>query len=67
MGPSAERRHKRGAAIGNETRTLIATEAHSMLDVAFDEDSRRIRDERAAENYALVSRIALMVLKRAPT
>jgi hypothetical protein len=37
-----------------------------MLDVAFDDDSRRIRDERAAENYALVSRIALMMLKRSP-
>ena len=39
---------------------------HWLLDVAFDEDGRRIRDERAAENFALVSRLALMMLKRAP-
>lgn len=39
---------------------------HWMLDVAFDEDSRRIRDVRSAENYALVTRIALMMLKRSP-
>jgi predicted transposase YbfD/YdcC len=44
----------------------IENNLHWMLDVAFDEDSRRIRDERAAENFALVSRIALMMLKRSP-
>ena len=44
----------------------IENNLHWMLDVAFDEDSRRIRDERSAENYALVSRIALMMLKRSP-
>jgi predicted transposase YbfD/YdcC len=44
----------------------IENNLHWMLDVAFDEDSRRIRDERAAENYALVSRLALMMLKRSP-
>ena len=42
----------------------IENNLHWMLDVAFDEDSRRIRDERSAENIALVSRIALMMLKR---
>jgi predicted transposase YbfD/YdcC len=42
----------------------IENNLHWMLDVAFDEDSRRIRDKRAAENYALVSRLALMMLKR---
>jgi predicted transposase YbfD/YdcC len=44
----------------------IENNLHWMLDVAFDEDSRRIRDERSAENYALISRIALMMLKRSP-
>lgn len=42
----------------------IENNLHWMLDVVFDEDSRRIRDERSAENYALVARIALMMLKR---
>ena len=44
----------------------IENNLHWMLDVAFDEDSRRIRDERSAENYALVARMALMMLKRTP-
>jgi predicted transposase YbfD/YdcC len=44
----------------------IENNLHWMLDVAFSEDSRRIRDERSAENFALVSRLALMMLKRAP-
>ncbi len=44
----------------------IENNLHWMLDVAFDEDSRRIRDERSAENYALVARMALMMLKRSP-
>lgn len=44
----------------------IENNLHWTLDVAFDEDSRRIRDERSAENYALVARIALMMLKRSP-
>jgi predicted transposase YbfD/YdcC len=44
----------------------IENNLHWMLDVAFAEDSRRIRDEQSAENYALVSRLALMMLKRSP-
>ena len=44
----------------------IENNLHWHLDVAFDEDSRKIRDERSAENYALVSRLALMLLKRTP-
>jgi predicted transposase YbfD/YdcC len=44
----------------------IENNLHWMLDVAFDEDSRRIRGERSAENFALISRIALMMLKRSP-
>jgi predicted transposase YbfD/YdcC len=44
----------------------IENHLHWTLDVAFDEDSRKIRDERSAENYALVCRLALMMLKRCP-
>jgi predicted transposase YbfD/YdcC len=44
----------------------IENQLHWLLDVAFDEDSCRIRDERAAENHALVSRLALMMLKKSP-
>ena len=44
----------------------IENNLHWTLDVAFDEDSRRIRDERSGENFALVTRLALMMLKRAP-
>ena len=44
----------------------IENNLHWLLDVAFDEDSRRIRDECSAENWALVSRLALMMLKRSP-
>jgi predicted transposase YbfD/YdcC len=45
----------------------IENQLHWMLDVAFEEDSRRIRDERSAENYALLCRLALMMLKRSPS
>src|SRR5262249_32619745 len=38
----------------------IENHLHWVLDVAFDEDSRRIRDEHSAENWALVTRLALM-------
>ena len=44
----------------------IENNLHWVLDVAFDEDSRRIRDERSAANFALISRLALMMLKRSP-
>lgn len=44
----------------------VENNLHWMLDVVFDEDSRRIRDERSAENYALLTRIALMLFKRCP-
>jgi predicted transposase YbfD/YdcC len=44
----------------------IENNLHWHLDVAFDEDSRKIRDERSAENFSLVARLALMMLKRSP-
>jgi predicted transposase YbfD/YdcC len=36
---------------------------HWVLDVGFGEDRRRIRDAAGAENFALISRIALTLLK----
>lgn len=39
---------------------------HWVLDVAFAEDRRRIRNKNGAQNYALLCRIALMMLKRDP-
>lgn len=44
----------------------IENNLHWMLDVALDEDSRRIRDKNSAENFALFARLALMILKRSP-
>jgi predicted transposase YbfD/YdcC len=44
----------------------IENHLHWMLDVAFADDRRRVRDAHAAENLAAVSRIALMLLKHAP-
>jgi predicted transposase YbfD/YdcC len=44
----------------------IENQLHWVLDVVFAEDSRKIRDERSAENFACVSRLALMLLKRSP-
>jgi predicted transposase YbfD/YdcC len=44
----------------------IENHLHWTLDVAFDEDSRTMRDEHSAQNWALVTRLALMILKRSP-
>ncbi|MBF5043005.1 ISAs1 family transposase [Simulacricoccus sp. 17bor-14] len=37
---------------------------HWVLDVAFNEDRRRIRDAAGAQNFAALSRLALALLKR---
>lgn len=44
----------------------IENHLHWMLDVAFADDRRRVRDARAAENLATVSRLALTLTKHAP-
>ena len=40
---------------------------HWVLDVAFQEDASRVRKDHGPENLGLVRRIALSLLKRAPT
>jgi predicted transposase YbfD/YdcC len=44
----------------------IENDLHWCLDVSFGEDQCRIRDLRAAENVAMVRRMALQLLKRQP-
>ena len=44
----------------------VENDLHWCLDVSFREDQCRIRDLRAAENVALVRRMALQLLKRQP-
>lgn len=44
----------------------IENNLHWQLDVSFDEDSRKIRNETSAENFAVLARLALMMLKRSP-
>jgi predicted transposase YbfD/YdcC len=45
----------------------IENQLHWCLDVAFDEDRRRIRDEVAAQNFATIARYALSLLTREKT
>jgi predicted transposase YbfD/YdcC len=45
----------------------IENQLHHCLDVSFAEDRRRIHDENGAQNFALVTRFALSLLKREPT
>lgn len=44
----------------------IENECHWVLDVAFGEDDHRLRDGHAPENLALVRKMALAMLKKAP-
>jgi predicted transposase YbfD/YdcC len=53
-----------GRALRNHWR--IENNLHWQLDVTFGEDRNRVRDRNAAENLALVRRIALSLLKRHP-
>jgi predicted transposase YbfD/YdcC len=45
----------------------IENQLHHCLDVTFSEDRRRIRNENGAQNFALITRYALSMLKREPT
>lgn len=45
----------------------IENNLHWQLDVSFDEDANRVTKRHAAENLALVRRLALMMLKRHPS
>lgn len=42
----------------------VENNLHWCLDVAFGEDRRRVRDATGAQNLALLTRLALMLLKR---
>lgn len=53
-----------GQAIRDHWR--IENNLHWVLDVAFKEDSRKIRNKTSAENFAVLARLALMMLKRSP-
>jgi predicted transposase YbfD/YdcC len=44
----------------------IENKVHWQLDVTFREDDSRIRNRNAAENFALLRRVALCLLKRHP-
>jgi predicted transposase YbfD/YdcC len=45
----------------------VENQLHWCLDVGFDEDDSRIRDQRAAANIATISRFALSMIKREST
>lgn len=45
----------------------VENNLHWVLDVAFQEDASRVRKDHGPENLGLVRRIALSLLKRAPT
>lgn len=40
---------------------------HWLLDVAFDDDDRRVRNAKSAENLAIIARMAFTLVKRDPT
>lgn len=42
----------------------VENQLHYCLDVAFNEDARAIRDPNGAQNFALIARAALTLLKR---
>jgi predicted transposase YbfD/YdcC len=48
------------------THWSIENQLHHCLDVTFAEDRRRIHDENGAQNFALITRYALSLLKREP-
>lgn len=45
----------------------IENQLHHCLDVSFAEDNRRIHHENGAQNFALIARHALSMLKREPS
>lgn len=60
----ANPKHLAGRIRGHWT---IENQLHHCLDVTFDEDRRRIHNENSAQNFALVTRYALSLLKREPS
>lgn len=61
------------SSLGNDARLLneaarshwgVENSLHWVLDVTFDEDRSRIKEENAPENFGLLRRLALCLLKR---
>ena len=55
------------AAHGIRAHWSIENNLHWSLDIAFNEDQQRMRTGNAAANMALLSKIALNLLKQAPS
>jgi predicted transposase YbfD/YdcC len=64
------------SSLGNDAELLngavrshwgVEDSLHWVLDVTFDEDRSRIRKENAPENFGLLRRLALCLLKKEPT
>src|SRR3954471_16486678 len=53
--------------LGGYCARLIENSLHWVLDVTFDEDRSRIRKENAPENFGLLRRLALCLLKKETT
>jgi len=64
------------SSLGNDAKLLneavrshwgVENSLHWVLDVTFDEDRSRIKKENAPENFGLLRRLALCLLKKEPT
>src|SRR5262249_18460695 len=60
------RRATNNLSLGGYWARSIENKLHWQLERAFREDDSRIRDRNAAENFALLRRVALGLLKRHP-
>lgn len=54
-------------SLGGYCARSIENQLHWVLDVAFQEDASRVRKDHAPENLGLIRRVALSLLKRAPS
>src|SRR3954467_12857789 len=65
--PSRRRRAPHNSYYGGHRDRSIENSLHWVLDVAFGEDRSRIRKENAPENFGLLRRLALCLLKKEGT
>jgi hypothetical protein len=54
-------------SLGGQCARAIENSLHWVLDVTFQEDSSRIKKENAPENFGLLRRLALCLLKEETT